>query len=96
MLDTVVQQCRRLCTATRLWCYLLQGYHYQLARSVGCPTEYVEYIESHPLASDRATLAGRVGLDRRTQQVADVLSDPEYGRPDTQRIGGFRTVVGRR
>ena len=27
----------------------------------------------------RGTLIGRVGIDRRTQQIADVLADPEYG-----------------
>ena len=63
-------------------------------RSVGPSDEYIDYIGAHPLAADRGTLAGRVGLERRTQQVTDVLSDPEYGRQDAQRIGGFRTVVG--
>ena len=29
---------------------------------------------------DRDTLIGRVGLDRTTQQIADVLADPDYGR----------------
>ena len=38
---------------------------------------------------DRETLIGRVGLDRRTQQIADVLADPDYGRQDLQRVGGI-------
>ena len=29
---------------------------------------------------DRDTLIGRVGLDRTTQQIPDVLADPDYGR----------------
>jgi signal transduction histidine kinase/CheY-like chemotaxis protein len=37
---------------------------------------------------------GRVALDRRTQQIADVVSDPEYGRLDLQRVAGFRTTMG--
>ena len=41
-----------------------------------------------------ATLIGRVGLDRTTQQIADVLADPDYGRHDLQRVGGFRTTMG--
>ena len=42
---------------------------------------------------DRDTLIGRVGLDRRTQQIPDVLADPEYGRYDIQQVAGYRTMV---
>jgi signal transduction histidine kinase len=37
---------------------------------------------------------GRVGLDRKTQQIADVLADPDYGAFDLQRVAGFRTTMG--
>ena len=43
---------------------------------------------------DRDSLIGRVGLDRTTQQIADVLADPDYGRHDIQRVAGFRTTMG--
>ena len=39
-------------------------------------------------------MAGRVALDRRIQQVSDVLSDPGYGRRDMQELGGYRTLIG--
>ena len=51
---------------------------------------------SSPSTRCRSTarrLIGRVGLDRRTQQIPDVLADPEYGRYDIQRIAGFRTTM---
>ena len=35
-----------------------------------------------------------MAVDRRAQQIADVLADPDYGRPDVQRVGGFRTTLG--
>ena len=41
----------------------------------------------------RATLIGRVALDRRTQQIEDVLADPDYGRQDLQRLAGFRILL---
>ena len=43
---------------------------------------------------DRETLIGRVGIDRKTQQIPDVIADPEYGRLDLQRVAGFRTTMG--
>ena len=94
VLETVVRSVQRLCKSDVALVYLLEGSHYRLARSVGLTADYVRYIDSHPLVADRATLTGRVGLDGQTQQIADVLSDPDYGRQDTQRIAGFRTVVG--
>ena len=39
-------------------------------------------------------LIGRVGLGRKTEQIVDVLDDPDYGRYDLQRIAGFRTTIG--
>ena len=94
VLETVVRSVQRLCKSDVALVYLLEGSHYRLARSVGLTADYVRYIYSHPLVADRATLTGRVGSDGQTQQIADVLSDPDYGRQDTQRIAGFRTVVG--
>ena len=40
-----------------------------------------------PIRRDRGTLLGRVVADRRTQQIADVLADTEYGRQDLQQLG---------
>ncbi|HEV3504676.1 MAG TPA: ATP-binding protein, partial [Actinomycetes bacterium] len=75
--------------------FLLEGDAYRLAFVSGDLTEDNRtYLAQHPLAQDRGTLAGRVGLERRPQQIPDVLADPEYGRPDIQRHGGFRTTMG--
>ena len=42
---------------------------------------------------NRLSAVGRAALERRTQQIPDVLSDPEYGRQDLQRLGGYRTLL---
>ena len=56
--------------------------------------ESIRYITDHPIPMDRGTLIGRAGLDRTTQQIADVLADPDYSRQDLQRVAGFRTTMG--
>jgi signal transduction histidine kinase/ActR/RegA family two-component response regulator len=95
VLETVVDSARRLCRADIALIFLLEGDAYRLAIASGPLTEEDRaYLTQHPLAQDRGTLAGRVGLERRPQQIADVLADPEYGRPDIQRHGGFRTTMG--
>ncbi len=51
-------------------------------------------MTDHPLFRDHDSLTGRVGLDRRTTQIPDVLADPSYRRQDAQRIAGYRTIIG--
>ena len=94
VLGTIVDSAHQLCRADQAQLYIVDGDRYQLARSSGLSEEARAFIDEHPLVLDRASLVGRVGLDRRAQQIEDVLADPDYGRGDLQRVGGFRTTVG--
>lgn len=95
VLETVVDSARRLCRADVVLIFLLEGAAYRLAFSSGVLTEENRaYLAQHPPAQDRGTLAGRIGLEGRPQQIVDVLADPEYGRLDIQEHGGFRTTMG--
>ena len=94
VLGTVVESARRLCRADAAVVYLLHSDAFRLAVGSGVSDDYRDYTRRHPFLADRTSLTGRVALDRRAQQVADVLADPEYGRTDVQRLGGFRTALG--
>ena len=94
ILETIVDRARRLCHADVCQLYLLDDGAFRLSRITGTfPEEFGRYAPDHPVQPSRATLVGRVALDRRTQQIDDVLADPEYGRPDLQRLAGFRTLM---
>ncbi len=94
VLTTVVKSARRLCRSDAAYLCLLEYGVYELIKSTGLTDESIAYIAEHPMPLDRDTLIGRVGLDRETQQIADVLADPEYGRLDLQRVAGYRTTMG--
>ena len=94
VLGTVVESARRLCRADAAVVYLLEESAFHLAVASGVSDDYRDYTRQHPFLADRASLTGRVALDRQAQQVADVLADPEYRRTDVQRLGGFRTALG--
>ena len=47
----------------------------------------------HPMPAGRDSLLGRVAQDRTTQQIADVLADPGYGRHDLQHLAGYRALL---
>ena len=93
VLTTVVESARRLCQSQAAHLYLLEDGVYRLIKAVGLSQESVAYIAEHPMPMDRDTLIGRVGLDRTTQQIPDVLADPAYGRRDLQRVAHFRTTM---
>ncbi|MCW2811968.1 MAG: putative two-component hybrid sensor and regulator [Friedmanniella sp.] len=93
VLRSVAQSAQKLCQCQGVQIYLLHGDEFELAATVGLSPEFQQYVAAHPLRRDRETMAGRVALDRKIQQVIDVLSDPGYGRRDVQRIAGYRTLI---
>ena len=51
-------------------------------------------MRRHPVPHGPETLVGRVGLERRIVQIADVLADPIYQWPIGRELGGYRTMLG--
>jgi signal transduction histidine kinase/CheY-like chemotaxis protein len=94
VLTTIVESACRLCRSDAAHLYLFEDGVYKLIKTVGLSEESIAYIAEHPMPMDRDTLIGRVGLDRQTQQIRDVVADPGFGRLDLQRVAGFRTTMG--
>ena len=94
VLDTVLEKAARLCRARAAQLFVLEGDVFRLSRVSGeTPDDYREHLELHPIARNRSSTVGRAAEDRCTHQVADVLSDAEYGRADLQELTGFRTLL---
>jgi len=94
ILDKIVDRATRLSRADAGLLFLRRGEVFQLSRSSeATPEEYRRYVTDHPVERGRASLVGRVVEDRRTQQIADVLGDAEYGRQDLQQVAGYRTLL---
>ncbi|HET7821359.1 MAG TPA: GAF domain-containing protein [Ornithinibacter sp.] len=92
--EAIVEHACRLCRAQVAAINIADGDAYRLVRFKGHSPEYAAYAAEHPVPRNRGTLIGRVALDRRTQQIADVLADPEYNLPEFQRRGGYRSIIG--
>ena len=90
----ILDNARWLCRAQAAQIHVVHENHYTLARTSCISNQYFEFVQQHPLRRDRATLVWRVSLDRTTQQIADVLADPDYGRSELQRLGGYRSILG--
>lgn len=93
VLDTIVERAPALCRADAAQLYLVRGDGFVLSRVSGpTPQGFLDYVREHPVMVRRSSLNGRVVLDRRAQQIPDVLADPAYGRLDLQRLAGYRTL----
>src|SRR5206468_636998 len=92
--DTLGAAAARLCRADSAAIVELKGDKLHLAASYGFPPEFKDYHLTHPINLDRGSISGRVVLEGRMVQVCDILADPEFAMLESQRLGGYRNVLG--
>ncbi|MBR1210723.1 GAF domain-containing protein [Bradyrhizobium sp. JYMT SZCCT0180] len=93
VLDTLVNTAALLCDAEMAFIMRREGDEYRAGAAVGYSREYIEFLETHPLKADRGTITGRAVLERRTIQILDVATDPEYTLREATTIGGQHTSL---
>jgi signal transduction histidine kinase/CheY-like chemotaxis protein len=93
--ETVLRHAVHLCGADAGQVWQREGDEYRLATALGGSDEYRRFLAAHPIAKGGAgTVVGRVGVERRTVQIADALTDPAYRWREAQSLGGFRSLLG--
>ena len=96
VLQTLVDAAARLCGADQA-IIMRPGKHehsFYAAASHGYSSESHDYISTVTFTPGREGVVGRVLLERKPVQIADVLSDPDFRFHEIQRLGGFRTLLG--
>src|SRR5262249_31553172 len=78
VLETLVQNAATLCRADTGFILRFDGEVHRWAADSGVPTEFREFVQQHPIPRGRASLVGRVEMERRPVHVLDVLTDPDY------------------
>jgi GAF domain len=96
VLNTLVESAVRLCEADRgvILRPTEEGASYHSAASYGHTPEYDEYNKTLTFTRGRGTVSGRVLLEGKSVQIADVLADAEWATPEAARLGNFRTMLG--
>jgi GAF domain-containing protein len=92
--DTIVETAARLCLADLACIFKLEAGKFRLAAASNADAQYVKYLVHNPPPLERRSLTGRVALDRMKIHVADVLTDPEFGRWKSQKRSHYRSLLG--
>jgi GAF domain-containing protein len=94
VLDTLVESAARLCEAEMAAMSRQSAETYRQIASYGYSPELNEFMARNPIPSGRASISGRVMLERCAVQIADVQTDPEFEFMEAAKIGGMRTMLG--
>ena len=91
--STLIESAARLCRAERAAILRLTDNRFQVVATYGFPAEFREYMMQRGLDLDRGSASGRAALDRCTVHIPDILEDPDFTVQESQRRGGFRSVL---
>ena len=96
VLNSLVEAAARLCEADTAQILRPSGTDgsYYTAASYRLTPDFKEHARTRTLTPGRGTVVGQVLLERKSVQVSDVFSDPEYTSGEAARLGGWRTLLG--
>src|SRR6476661_4339397 len=94
VLETLTESAANLCDADMAAIVREKDAAFYYATSYGFPDDYLEFVRSIPHPVDRRSMIGRTMSEGKPVQIRDVLSDPEYSYLESQKKGGFRSMLG--
>ena len=94
VLNTLVELVARLCEADMAAIRRPKGSAFLHVASYGQPSDFDEYLRSHPIEPERGSVAGRVLLEGKPIHIPDVQTDPEFRMAGIARRAGFNTFLG--
>jgi len=94
VLDTLLENATQLCDAESGLIWRYDGEVFRAVAAYGVQKELVDFWARNPIRPGRGSVTGRAALEGRTVHITDALGDSEYQLAESQKIGGYRTLLG--
>ena len=94
VLDALLTSACRLCEADMGTIRYEDGDSYRLAATYGCKPEWIKHFSGYSTKPDQSSVFGQTIIGGRTVHMPDVLANPNYNRPQAQKLMGFRAALG--
>ncbi len=94
VLDTLLASASILAEADIGTIRYQDGAAFRLAATYGCAPEWREHFARYSMKPDRGSVFGQTILKGGTVHIPDVLADPDYARPDAQKLMNLRAALG--
>ncbi|MGH7809642.1 MAG: ATP-binding protein, partial [Candidatus Binatia bacterium] len=91
--DAILADALRICEAHYGAIFRFDGEAFHHAATANVSPELLAHLTSNPIRPGRQSALRRVGLERRTVHIPDVLADPECELPEPYRREGLRSVL---
>jgi signal transduction histidine kinase/putative methionine-R-sulfoxide reductase with GAF domain len=75
--DALAENAIKLCSAERAFVHRFDGRALRVVATNNVSPELRTFVEEHPIAPGRHSVAARAALDRRSFSISDVQADPE-------------------
>src|SRR5258708_29265197 len=94
VLDALLSSACRLCEADIGTIRYKEGGDVRLAATFGCKAEWIEHFRRYSTKPDRSSVFGRTIAEGHIVHIPDLLADPDYKRPEAQKLMGFKAALG--
>jgi len=94
VLDRLTELAARLCNADMAAVTRQDDGGFYHATNYNFPVDWVKVTDTFRIQPGRSSVVGRVLLEAKAVQIADVLTDPEYTYTEFQKVAGYRTLLG--
>jgi signal transduction histidine kinase len=94
VLDALLTSACQLCEADIGTIRYEDGDYYRLAATYGAKPEWIRHFSGYSAKPDRSSVFGQTIIGGHTVHMPDVLADPNYNRPEAQKLMGFRAALG--
>src|SRR5262249_38173974 len=94
VLDALLSSACRLCQADIGTIRYREGGEFRLAATFGFKSEWIDLFRTYSRKPDRSSVFGRTIIEGHVVHIPDLLADPDYDRPEAQKLIGFRAALG--